>query len=144
MAIAAVALAVGPTSATAQSRQSELVPVPEAKPPPPARKHAYGWQVFGADAIVGAVALAVQRTEPAIALLASGAVVHSAHGRFGAAGGSILLRGLVPIGSASLGLAVCGPEPEAEGHDCLGHFFLGFAVGSLVALGIDYFVLARE
>lgn len=103
----------------------------------------YGWQIFVADLAVGGLALAVQRTEPLIALWGTGPVVHAAHRRGDAAVQSLLLRVLVPAGAGFLAATSCD-EGESAKFECLERFAIGFAIGSLTTLTIDYFVLGRE
>ncbi len=110
----------------------------------PAERRRYGWQIFLADLAVVGVAVAVQRAEPLLALWGTGPVVHGAHGRGDAAVQSFLLRLIAPAGGGFLMAATCDGNGDPEGYDCLSQFALGVGLGSLTALTIDYFVLARE
>jgi hypothetical protein len=122
-----------------------LQPAPTAEQKqPPAERRRYGWQIFLADLSVVGVAVAVQRAEPLLALWGTGPVAHGAHGRGDAAVQSFLLRLIAPAGGGFLMLATCDGNREADGYGCLGRLALGFGLGSLTALTIDYFVLARE
>jgi hypothetical protein len=131
----AFALVVAPLGALAQ---------PGATPPPAEQPetetHHYGTLIVAADLLVAATGLITGRGEAVLALAFTGPVVHIAHGRFGAAGGSLLLRTLVPIGGAYLGAATCGSDDV----DCIGPALAGFAFGAVFALGTDYLVLAKK
>jgi hypothetical protein len=131
----AFALALAPRGALAQPGAA-----PPAAEQPHTETHQYGTLIFAADVLVGAAGLATGRGEAVLALALTGPVIHAAHGRFGAAGGSLLLRALVPIGGAYVGSAACGSDE----YECIGGALVGFALGSAIALGIDYLVLARK
>jgi hypothetical protein len=106
----------------------------------------YGWEILAADVLLAALAIGTERGEPVAGLVLTGPVIHALHGRLGAAGGSLLLRAGAPLTGAYLGLALCasGEDAEDEWHACGGGIVVGLALGSIVALGVDYFVLARK
>lgn len=104
----------------------------------------YGMEIFAADGLVMAVALGTGRAEPLLALGLTGPVIHAMHGRGQATIRSLLLRTLVPIGGAWVGAASCGDDDTEDSFACFDNVAIGFGLGAAVALGVDYFVLARE
>ncbi|HKE18856.1 MAG TPA: hypothetical protein VKB80_28470 [Kofleriaceae bacterium] len=142
----AAALLLSPRSALAEPRDALLAPAPA--PPagerPQADSPSYGGQIFAVDGILAAMALGSGSGEVLLGLGLTGPVIHTAHGHLGTGFASLGLRVGAPIAGAYAGAAICNSRGDSnEGYDCLSTAFLGFAVGAVVALGIDYFVLAR-
>jgi hypothetical protein len=140
-----LALALMPVFAPAARAQPGLAPAPPATGERVETRR-YGWEILAADALVVALAVGTQQAEAVVGLFLTGPMIHAVHGRLGAAGGSLLLRAGAPLGGAYLGLTVCaaGEASEDEFYACGGSIVLGFAVGTTVTLGVDYFVLARK
>jgi hypothetical protein len=147
-AIFAVVLAVMPTVAPAAQAQPSVTPRRAAPAEAAVRVETrrYGWQIFLADVTMIGLAAATERDEAAIGFLLAGPVIHALHGRLGAAGGSLLLRTGGPLASALLGLGICaaGEGDDDRLEECADGAAIGFVLGSIVSLGVDYFVLARK
>ena len=105
----------------------------------------YGLEIFAADAVLAAVSLGAGRAEPLLGLALTGPVIHAMHDRWGAAGGSLVVRVASPFAGLYVGAAICEARKEPDSfYECTDAALIGFAFGSVVALGIDYFVLARQ
>lgn len=120
------------------------------------RQRWYGWQTLLSDATaVGLLGIAGASRNPDW-LVPSGVVygagapaIHLAHGRLGAAVGSLALRVWVPLVGSGIGLvaAHCSPTPgdeDGNGSCALTGAVYGFIVGAGVAMVLDMAVLSWE
>ena len=141
-------IAMGPGRALGQPGPPPTMPtvptVPAATEPPQTRTHFYGWQMLLTDGLLTALALRSQRAEPAIGLIIGGPLIHGLHGRADAAVGSLLLRATLPVLGLLVGAESCTERPVDDDLGCLDNAYIGFGVGAAVALGLDYFALARK
>lgn len=135
------------------SRTSQNEPAPpnlyQGQTPQTRTVH-YGSQIFFADVATWTVLAATSQTDSktlgalgVAGVLWGGPLVHLLHDNKPSAGLSFLARvGLPGIGSA-LGVATCD-ENRDQGFECVGRLFLGAMAGYAVALGVDWFYLAKK
>ena len=109
----------------------------------------YGWQILVTDSASVAVFTAgasASRTSLLVlglaGYLAAAPIVHLAHGRPGAAVGSLAIRVLLPILGVAAGAAIDGGQCR-ELCIPLGAV-VGFGLGAVVASAIDIVLLANE
>jgi hypothetical protein len=153
----ALALTVGFAASTpAVSRaQEEKTPhrvvdpiEPKVLAPQDTETHWYGWQTLLTDAGSFGAALLTQNAYALAAVYVLGApVVHAAHGRAGAAVGSLALRVALPIAGIYLGAAAanCSAQFHHEDDQCgLTESVIGFGLGMLAASVIDATALSWE
>jgi len=131
-------------------REAPTEPTPAVVAPPHSRPPAareeperrwYGWQILIPDGVSGAllaVAIANEKTIPTTLPLSlagyglGGPIVHGAHGRWGAAGVSLLLRGALPLGGIMVGMSGCTPYREACGETAALLGVTAMAVASII------------
>jgi hypothetical protein len=124
-------------------------PKPTVELKPPAETRWYGWQTLAVDAVaVSSFAYGVEyeRGELILGSLAVFVVVppivHLAHDRLGAAGGSLFLRLAVPALFTAVSLTTCS---ENEQGSCPQLAFYGaIAMGFAIASATDAIFLGRE
>lgn len=124
-------------------------------------RHWYGWQTLATDgAALGVLALGLgaaadnQDVVRDVALVGwlgtyalGGPIVHAAHGRAGAALGSLGLRLAAPLTFAviSNSTADCDGWDDGRGHSCNGSELVpGLLIGMATAIVLDAAVLAHE
>ena len=103
----------------------------------------YGWQIVLADLGTLAIAAATRQPGVGVGLVVTGPIAHLAHGHGGRAVGSLLLRGLLPVGGAALGYSAEG----CQGGEFLcgaGGIIIGGLVGAIAAEAIDLGTLAND
>jgi hypothetical protein len=161
---AVLALAIAATTAADEARADDSVyspPWPAApfssRRPPPTRGW-YGWQTLSIDLAVLAALYASGRYESdAVAYAALGTyvlappLVHSAHGRLDAAGGSLALRVGAPLAlGATMHVVVschrtshtyADAPPSKESGCGAGPFAFGAVLGSFTAMIVDMAIL---
>jgi hypothetical protein len=135
-------------------------PPPPPPPPPPTEARWYGYQTLIADTVVlGAVGGAIFATDTtkegavttlllgAVGFGLSGPVIHLAHGRVGAAAGTLALRIAVPVLVANIGAEAqdCSRRPGQDYGNCgTGGFLLGALVGGAAVAALDAVALGWE
>lgn len=117
-------------------------------PPPPAddetpivttKKQWYGWQTLVVDGI--SLLTAPAYCLGCIGYVVGAPIVHAAHGRWGAAGGSLGLRVAAPIG-LGLGFYALAGDDRSSNRIAIGA--AGFVIGIATAIAVDAAVLARK
>lgn len=166
LAFAFTASAITVTSAAYADPGAEVTPVTTTTTTvdapsraPRAASRWYGWQTLATDgaavALTGLSLASDGSTSRAMfgvgglgAFVLGGPIVHAAHGRWGAAAGSLALRVVTPLGGAVVGALAGASASEDDGVVGLANavvgMLVGFTIGTGAASAVDSAALAHE